>query len=45
MVNSEKWYKIDRNNVRFLPVTATYGSVRAIPTYRVYRLYDYYIMH
>ena len=24
MVNSEKWYKIDRNNVRFLPVTATY---------------------
>ena len=24
MLNSEKWYKIDRNNVRFLPVTATY---------------------
>ena len=21
---SEKWYKIDRNNVLFLPVTATY---------------------
>ena len=24
IVNSEKWYKIDRNNVCFLPVTATY---------------------
>ena len=27
MVNSEKWYKIDRNNVRFLPVTATYSYI------------------
>ena len=24
IVNSEKWYKIDRNNVLFLPVTVTY---------------------
>ena len=27
VLNSEKWYKIDRNNVLFLSVTATHANI------------------